>query len=202
MLTLLDDAVGAVVEQLKKQNLIENTLIIFTSDNGSHYEGGYKPELLGSNAPLRGGKRDLYEGGIRIPFITSWPDAIKPGQTSDHPSAFWDFLPTVCKLTESPVPKNIQGISFAPTLLGKGEQKKHGHLYWEFQEKAGRRAIQQGDWKLVQYNLSKPNKLTTELFNLAEDIGENKDLSKAHPEKLAELLKLIETARVPSELFP
>lgn len=202
MLTLLDDAVGAVVEQLKKQNLIENTLIIFTSDNGSHYEGGYKPELLGSNTPLRGGKRDLYEGGIRIPFITSWPDAIKPGQTSDHPSAFWDFLPTVCKLTESPVPKNIQGISFAPTLLGKGEQKKHGHLYWEFQEKAGRRAIQQGDWKLVQYNLSKPNKLTTELFNLAEDIGENKDISKAHPEKLAELLKLIETARVPSELFP
>ncbi len=202
MLEVLDDAVGAITAQLEKQGLLEDTLIVFSSDNGPHYEGGYDPDLLDSNGPLRGGKRDLYEGGIRIPFITSWPASIKPGQTSDHPSAFWDFLPTVCEITGSPVPENIQGISYAHTLLGKGDQKKHDTLYWEFHEKDGRRAIRQGDWKLVQYNLSKPGKLTTELFNLSDDLGEEHDLSGKNPEKLAELLRLINAARVPAPLFP
>ena len=202
MIKVLDDAVGAISAQLEKQGLLEDTLIVFSSDNGPHFEGGYHPDLLDSNGPLRGGKRDLYEGGIRIPFITSWPAAIKPGQTSDHPSAFWDFLPTVCEITESPVPENIQGISYAPTLLGSGEQEKHETLYWEFHEKDGRRALRQGDWKLVQYNLRKPDNLTTELFLLSEDLGEENDLSKKNPEKLAELLGLIEAARVPAPLFP
>ncbi len=202
MIEVLDDAVGSISAQLGKQGLLEDTLIVFSSDNGPHFEGGYHPDLLDSNGPLRGGKRDLYEGGIRIPYIISWPAAIKPGQTSDHPSAFWDFLPTVCEITDSPVPKNIQGISYAPTLLGDGEQKKHETLYWEFHEKDGRRALRQGDWKLVQYNLTKPDKLTTELFLLSEDLGEDNDLSKKNPEKLAELLTLIEAARVPSTLFP
>lgn len=202
MLKILDDAVGSIVAQLEKQNLSQDTLIVFSSDNGPHFEGGYNPELLDSNGPLRGGKRDLYEGGIRIPFIASWPAEIIPGQTSDHPSAFWDFLPTVCEITGSPVPENIQGISFAPTLRGNGDQKKHDYLYWEFHEQNGRRAIQQGDWKLVQYNLTKPGKLTTELYNLADDISEENNLAKQNPEKLAELLKLIATARTPSDLFP
>ena len=202
MLKILDDAVGQIAAELEKNDLLKDTLIVFSSDNGPHFEGGYEPEIFDSNGPLRGGKRDLYEGGIRIPFITSWPAAIKPGQTSDLPSAFWDFLPTICEISESPVPENIQGISYAPTLLGKGEQKKHDYLYWEFHEKDGRRAIQQGDWKLVQYNLAKPDQLTTELFNLSSDIGEEHDLSKQNPEKLTELLALIETARIPSQLSP
>ena len=202
MLKILDDAVGEIAAELEKNDLLKDTLIVFSSDNGPHFEGGYEPEIFDSNGPLRGGKRDLYEGGIRIPFITSWPAAIKPGQTSDLPSAFWDFLPTICEISESPVPENIQGISYAPTLLGKGEQKKHDYLYWEFHEKDGRRAIQQGDWKLVQYNLAKPDQLTTELFNLSSDIGEEYDLSKQNPEKLTELLALIETARIPSQLSP
>lgn len=202
MMKLLDDAIGSVVAQLEKQGLLEDTLIMFTSDNGPHFEGGYKPELLDSNGPLRGGKRDLYEGGIRVPFIASWPAAIKAGGTSDHPSAFWDFLPTVCELIGGTAPENIQGISFAPTLTGKGEQQKHGYLYWEFHEQGIRRAIQTGDWKLVQYNLSKPDETTTELYDIGKDIGETKDLSKENPEKTAELLKLIESVRVPSENFP
>lgn len=202
MLKVIDDAVGSVVAQLEKQNLLEDTVVIFTSDNGPHFEGGYKPELLDSNGPLRGGKRDLYEGGIRIPFIVSWPASITAGGTTDHPSAFWDFLPTFCELTGQPVPENIQGISFAPTLTGEGEQKTHDHLYWEFHEQGIRRAIQVGDWKLVQYNLANPANTTTELYDLSKDLGETNDLSKQNPEKTEELLRLIKTARVPSQNFP
>jgi arylsulfatase A len=202
MMKYIDDSVGEIVAALKKQNLLNDTLIIFTSDNGPSIEGGYKAEYLDSNGPLRGTKRDLYEGGIRVPFIASWPAAIKPGQTTDHPSAFWDFLPTLCELVDQPSPKKIQGISFAPTLLGNGTQTKHSHLYWEHHEQNTRRAIQIGDWKLVQTNVSLPDKTTTELFDLSKDLSETTDLSKQQPEKTAELLKLIKRARVPSELFP
>lgn len=202
MMTLLDDAVGDIVAQLGKQGLLDDTLIMFTSDNGPHFEGGYKPELLDSNGSLRGGKRDLYEGGIRIPFIASWPAAIKPGGISDHPSAFWDFLPTVCELTGQPIPADIQGISFAPTLTSKGEQEKHAYLYWEFHEQGIRRAIQAGDWKLVQYNLSTPAKTNTELYDIGKDPGEENELSKGNPDKVAELLELISSARQPAANFP
>lgn len=202
MITIMDKAVGAIRSQLEEQNLLDNTIIVFTSDNGPSSEGGTNPELLDSNGPLRGGKRDLYEGGIRIPFIASWPAAIQAGQVTDHPSAFWDFLPTVCELTDQSIPTDIQGVSYFPTLLGKGEQNKHQSLYWEFHEKGGRRAIQQGDWKLVQYNVNAPNKTTTELFNLANDIGETTDLSLEYSDKVIELLELMDNARVPSENFP
>ena len=202
MMKFLDDSVGDIVANLKKQNLLDNTLIIFTSDNGPHYEGGYHPELLDSNGLLRGGKRDLYEGGIRIPCIASWPASIKPNQTTDHPSAFWDFLPTVCDLIGKPIPKNIQGISFASTLFGKGEQPTHPYLYWEFHEMNIRRAIQGGDWKLVQYNLVVPGKTTTELYDLSKDISERNNLADKYPEKTAELVKQITKARIPNANFP
>ncbi len=202
MMKYLDDSIGQIIATLEHEKLLENTLVIFTSDNGPANEGGYKTNYLDSNGPLRGNKRDLYEGGIRVPLIASWPAAIKPGQTSDHPSAFWDFLPTVCELINQPTPKDIQGISFLPTLLGKGEQPKHPHLYWEHHEQDFRRAIQVGDWKLVQTNVALPDKITTELFDLSKDLGETTDISKQHPEKTAELLKLIQTARTPSTLFP
>lgn len=201
MVTIMDTAVGSIVSQLKEQDLLENTLIVFTSDNGPAFEGGKLPEMLNSAGPLRGGKRDLYEGGIRIPFIASWPAMMEGGQTTDHASAFWDFLPTVCELTGQSAPTDIQGVSYAATLTGEGDQAKHDYLYWEFHERKGRRALQQGDWKLVQYNLNTPKQLKTELYNLADDIGETTDLSKSHPEKLSELLSLIDAARVPSKLF-
>ena len=178
MITIMDQAVGSIVEQLKAQGLYEDTLIIFTSDNGPAFEGGKTPEMLNSAGPLRGGKRDLYEGGIRIPFIASWPAVMDGGQTTDHVSAFWDFLPTVCELTGQPAPEDIQGISYVATLTGQGTQATHATLYWEFHAKNGRRALRQGDWKLVQYNLKTPKKIQTQLFNLADDIGENHDLSK------------------------
>lgn len=202
MMKYLDDSIGEIVATLKKQNLLDNTLIIFTSDNGPSNEGGYKTEYLDSNGPLRGSKRDLYEGGIRVPFIASWPASIKPGQTTDHPSAFWDFLPTVCELTNQSAPKDIQGISYASTLTGKGTQAKHPHLYWEHHEQNTRRAIQVGDWKLVQTNVDLPDKTTTELFDLSKDLSETTDLAKQHPEKTAELLALIKNARIPNKAFP
>lgn len=202
MMQYLDHSIGQIVASLKSQNLLENTLIIFTSDNGPHSEGGYSPELLDSNGQLRGSKRDLYEGGIRVPMIAHWPAVIKAGQTTDHPSAFWDFLPTVCELTAQPIPKNIQGISYANTLSGQGIQAKHPHLYWEHHEQNIRRAIQTGDWKLVQTNVALPEKTTTELFDLSKDPGETADLSKKEVVKTNELLKLINGARQPSELFP
>ena len=201
MVTIMDQAVGSIVNQLKDQGLYEDTLVIFTSDNGAAFEGGKTPEMLNSNGPLRGGKRDLYEGGIRIPFIASWPAMIDAGRSSDHPSAFWDFLPTVCELVDQPIPEDIQGLSYVPTLLGREEQVEHPYLYWEFHERGGRRALQQGDWKLVQYNVNKPAKLQTELYHLGQDIAESRDLAKSHPEKLSEMLKLIEDARVPSAEF-
>ena len=202
MMKYLDDSVGEIVSALKKNNLLDNTLIIFTSDNGPHGEGGFKPDLLDSNGPLRGSKRDLYEGGIRVPFIASWPASIKPGQTTDHPSAFWDFLPTICELTNQSTPTDIQGISYVSTLIGKSNQPKHPHLYWEHHEQNIRRAIQVGDWKLVQSNVALPDKSTTELFDLSKDIGETTDIAKQYPEKTAELLKLIKTARIPNKEFP
>jgi arylsulfatase A len=195
MMKYLDDSIGEIVATLKKQNLLNDTLIIFTSDNGPSTEGGYKTEYLDSNSNLRGSKRDLYEGGIRVPFIASWPASIKAGQTTDHPSAFWDFLPTVCELTTQSTPKDIQGISFASTLLGKGNQPKHPHLYWEFHE-------HNINWKLVQTNVALSEKSTTELFDLSKDISETTDLAKQHPEKTAELLKLINKARIPNKDFP
>jgi arylsulfatase A len=202
MMKYIDDSVGEIIASLKKQNLLDDTLIIFTSDNGPSTEGGYRAEYLDSNGPLRGTKRDLYEGGIRVPFIASWPKSIQPGQTTDHPSAFWDFLPTVCELIGQQAHENIQGISYVPTLLGKNNQPKHPHLYWEHHEQNIRRAIQVGDWKLVQTNVALPDQTTTELFDIGKDIGETTDLSKEHPEKTAELLELIRTARIPNKNFP
>ena len=202
MITIMDKGVGSIVDQLTKQDLLEDTLIIFTSDNGPAFVGGKKPDMLNSSGPLRGGKRDLYEGGVRVPFIASWPGGIAKGQTTDHASAFWDFLPTVCELTGQVNPDDIQGVSYAATLLGHENQAKHKYLYWEYlNSKGGLRALQQGDWKVVQCDVNK-SKRGVELYNIAKDMGERNDLSKSHPEKLSELFKLMENARVVSPLFP
>jgi arylsulfatase A-like enzyme len=200
MVEALDGYVGRVMAALEEKGVAKDTLIVFTSDNGSHYEGGYNPKMLGSSGPLRGGKRDLYEGGIRVPTIAHWPAGItKPG-TSDHASAFWDFLPTACELAGAETPDGIQGISYAPTLTGKGEQRAHDFLYWEFHESGTRRALRQGDWKLVQYDLEKNGK--PELYHLGQDLGETKDLAAGEPERVAAMLKIMDERHKPSPIFP
>ena len=200
MVDYLDMQVGEIVAKLKELGVYENTLIIFTSDNGPHLEGGADPDYFNSNGPLKGYKRDLYEGGIRVPMIAVWDGKIKPGQETDHISAFWDVLPTVAEITAAPTPENIDGISFLPTLLGE-KQNPHKYLYWEFHEKGGRKALRKGDWKLVSYNVKKPEKTTIELYNLVDDIGEENNVAAKHPEIVKELTKLMNSARTQSEVF-
>ncbi len=203
MINVLDDMVGEIVAKLKKLGIYENTLILFSSDNGPHTEGGAHPDYFDSNGPFRGYKRDLYEGGIRVPMIAVWHGKIEAGTETGHPSAFWDLFPTFAEITGAALPENIDGISFLPTLLGNREaQQKHEYLYWEFHERDGRKALRKGDWKLVNYNVFNPEKTTTELYNIATDPGEKNNVADANPDIVMELSKLMLSARNESELFP
>lgn len=202
MIVRIDDAIGKLLHQLKAQQLDENTLVMFTSDNGSHVEGGYHFEMLQSNGIFRGGKRDLYEGGIRVPLIARWPSGIPAGRTSAHPSAFWDFLPTACELAGIQPPSDIQGISYAPTLTGRGEQPSHPSLYWEFHEMNGRRALLIHPWKLIQYDLNAKPHGKPQLFNLDSDPSEKSNLAAEHPDRVREMFQKIKQSRIPSDRFP
>lgn len=194
MVNVLDDYVGEIVQELETLGIDDNTMIVFTSDNGPHVEGGHDPDYFNSYGTLRGYKRDLYEGGIRVPMIATWPGKIAAGTASDHISAFWDFLPTVADMIGKPLENEVDGISMLPTLLGKGEQKAHKFLYWEFPAVGGRIAIRAGDWKAVQYNVSKENPRPIELYNLSDDLGETVNLAGEHPEIVSELDRLMKSS--------
>ncbi len=202
MVTMLDRDVGRILDLLDELNLSKNTLVLFSSDNGPHHEGGADPVYFNSNGPLRGIKRDVYDGGVRVPFIARWPGVIAPGKVSPHIGAFWDILPTCAELTGAETPQNLDGISFAPTLRGDAaHQKQHDYLYWEFFEQGGRQALRAGDWKGVRMNVLKNQDAPLELYNLAEDVGEQHDIAAANPEIAARLRKLMCNARTPSEDF-
>lgn len=202
MVTLLDKQVGEVLAKLKELGLEKNTLVIFTSDNGPHHEGGADPDYFNSNGIYKGYKRDLYEGGIREPMIAWWPGKIKAGTTNNHISAFWDMMPTFAEMAGVKPPKNIDGISMLPTLLSKKGQKQHDYLYWEFHEGGGKKALRKGDWKLVSRFINKPDKTTMELYNLKTDPGEKKNVAKKHPDILKELITLMASARTESKVYP
>ncbi|RKD90598.1 arylsulfatase [Mangrovibacterium diazotrophicum] len=202
MVSVLDDEVGEIMAKLKELGIDDNTLVIFSSDNGPHIEGGADPDYFDSNGPLKGYKRDLYEGGIREPMIARWPDKIAAGSSTDLISAFWDVMPTFAELVGAGKPTNIQGISFLPTLLNEPGQKKHDYLYWEFHENGGRQAIRQGDWKYVSYNVSDPEKQTLELYDLSKDPGEEHNLAAEHPEVVEEMQQILWAARTESAEFP
>ncbi len=202
MINVLDDQVEEIVAKLKELGIYENTLIVFSSDNGPHLEGGANPRYFNSNGPLRGYKRDLYEGGIRVPMIAVWEGKITPGTETSHPSAFWDVYPTFAEITGAKTPDNIDGISFLPTLLGnEDEQEKHEYLYWEFHERGGRKALRKGDWKLVNYNVFDTSKTTVELYDIATDPGEKNNVAETNPEIVSELTELMKSARIESEIF-
>jgi arylsulfatase A-like enzyme len=201
MVTLLDEQVGQVIDKIRELGLSENTLVIFTSDNGPHLEGGADPDYFNSNGIYTGYKRDLYEGGIRVPTIAWWPGKIAANTATDHLSAFWDVYPTVAELTGQEIHDSVDGISFLPTLLGKEGQQEHDYLYWEFHEKNGRQAIRKGDWKLVRYDVFSPEKITTELYNIAEDPSETMNVAKEKQEITEELLHLMQGARTESTVF-
>jgi len=201
MVSRMDWEVGQILDKLRETGLAPNTLVLFASDNGPMNEGGHNRDFFHSSGPLRGGKRDLYEGGIRIPHIAWWPGKITQGTTTDHPSAFWDFLPTACDLAGTTAPKDTDGISYLPTLLGNtNQQRKHEYLYWEFHEQGGKRATRFGDWKAVQNGMSKEPFGNIELYNLATDIAEAHNIAREHPDIISQANEIFSTARTPSEV--
>jgi arylsulfatase A-like enzyme len=202
MVTCLDDAVGQVLTKLRELGLAENTLVFFASDNGAMSEGGWDRDFFQSSGPLRGGKRDLYEGGLRTPLIAWWPGRVAAGGVTDHLSAFWDFVPTACELAGIEAPADTDGISYVPTLVGRpSEQRRHDYVYWEFYEQGGKQAVRQGDWKAVRLNALRPARATIELYNLAEDLGETRDVAAEHPEAVARLTAIMRAAHVDSDRF-
>lgn len=201
MITLLDDQVGEIVAKTEELGIADNTLIIFTSDNGAHQEGGADPNFFNSNGLYRGHKRDLYEGGVHVPMIAYWPGKVKAGATTDLISAFWDMVPTFTELAGVSAPENADGISILPTILGEGEQAQHPYLYWEFHERGGRIAVRMGKWKGVRYNVFKQPNRPMELYDLSKDPGEKKDLARLHPEVVQQIATIMEQARTPSEVY-
>lgn len=197
MIQYMDESVGKIFTKLKEMGIDENTLVIFTSDNGPHSEGNHSSSLFHSSGILRGEKRDLYEGGIRVPFIARWPAKIPPGSISDHVSAFWDYLPTFCDIADLAKPVQTDGISFISALTGNfRHQKKHHYLYWEFYEMGGKQAVRKDHWKAVRLNTRFSN-TTIELYNLEKDPSETHDISSLYPKKLAELEAIMEAAHTP-----
>ena len=196
MVTRLDTHVGRVLAQLDKDGLADNTIVFFASDNGPHQEGGHDPKFFASGGPLRGIKRDLYEGGIRIPMIARWPGKIRPGTTSDFAWAFWDFLPTAAELAGASPPTGIDGISVVPALMGR-PQAPHAYLYWEFYENGFQQAVRMGNWKGVRLKTGAP----VELYDLSRDIGEKDNVAASHAETVTEIEKIMATAHVDSPQY-
>lgn len=202
MIAYLDETVGSVLDKLDELNLSDNTVVFFTSDNGPHKEGGADPDYFDSNGPLRGYKRDLYEGGIRVPLLVSWPGVIAAGSHSDHISAFWDVFPTLCQLAGlDPGDYPTDGISMLPTLTGRGEQQAHDWLYWEFHEMGARVAVLQYPWKGVRYQVNQHPDGPLELYHLVDDPGEQHNVAEQYPEKVRELNELMRSSRIASETF-
>ncbi len=200
MISYLDEQVGLLVEQLKELGVYENTFIIFTSDNGPTYNGGTDSPWFDSGGPFKSeygfGKGFVYEGGIRVPLIASWPGTIKPGSTSDLVSAFWDWLPTLCEISGIKTPDDIDGISFLPELKGQ-KQQQHQYLYWEFPEYGGQQAVLLGKWKAIRKNMQKGNKIW-ELYNLELDPVESTDVAANHPSVIKEVEEIVKKEHVKS----
>lgn len=201
MITRMDGDMGRLFRLLKELQIDENTLVIFTSDNGPHHEGRHTVEFFDSNGRLQGSKRSMHEGGIRVPMIARWPGTIAEGVTSGHPSAFWDFLPTACELAGVASPPDIDGISYLPTLMGQGDQREHEYLYWASSEGPTSVGIRDGNWKAVNYPGRDANRNKDDarpvvsdegwrLYDLSKDPGEQNDLASQRPEKLRQLVEM------------
>ena len=202
MVSEVDKNVGQIIDLLKKEGIWENTIFIFSSDNGVHCVGGHEPDFFDSNGSFRGYKRDLYEGGVRAPFVVNWPAVIKEKRTTDNISTFWDFLPTVAEIVGADVPEGIDGISYLPVLKGADKNpKQHEYIYYEFYEQGGKQSVMKNGWKLVRLNMSKPGKLVEELYNLNTDPDESDNIIASNPEKADELRKIAMEARTDSKHF-
>jgi arylsulfatase A-like enzyme len=198
MISRLDRDVGRVMERLKQHGLDRNTLVLFSSDNGPHEEGGNKAEFFQSSGPLRGIKRALYEGGIRVPLIARWPGRVPSMAVSAHVGSFADVMPTAAELLGVPMPAKTDGISFYQVLTGHAiGQKTHPYLYWEFYEKGSAQAVRMGQWKGV----AQPFGGEIELYDLTSDIGETRNVAAEHPDIVAKIRAATKESHVPSPIF-
>lgn len=202
MVSYLDEQVGDIVAELKKLGLYENTLILFSSDNGPTYNGGSDSAFFESASPFKSeygwAKGFTAEGGIRVPMIASWEGTIRGGRTSQHVSAFWDVLPTLCEVAGAPLPSDVDGISFLSTLMGQ-PQTAHEFLYWEFPAYEGQQAVRMGDWKALRKRIFKGNK-ELELYNLKTDPREQVNVANAHPEVVAKIEAIMKREHEPAVL--
>ena len=208
MITRFDLTVKRILDLVEELNLDENTIIMFSSDNGPHNEGGHRSDLFQCNGPLRGLKRDLYEGGIRVPTLVRWKGTVKPDSISDYIGAFWDLLPTCAELagvSATEYPENIDGVSFLSTLLGKTqEQKQHSYLYWEFHEQGGKMAVRMDQWKGILLNVNETlgkADAPIEVYDLKNDIGETKNVAAEQSAIVARFREIFKEAHVSSPLF-
>ena len=203
MISYLDDQVGLLVKQLKDLNLYDNTVIFFSSDNGPTYAGGSDSGYFDSAKPFSSeagrGKGTVFEGGIRVPLVAAWPGKIKPGSKTDHISAFYDVLPTLCEITGISIPVDIDGISFLSSLLGKNQDRKHEFLYWEYPSSSGQQALRMGKWKAIRRNLLKGN-LEIELYDLENDIREEHNVAANYPEVVEKIAQIMKNQHVEAEL--
>lgn len=203
MITYLDQQVGELVQKLKDLGQYENTLIIFSSDNGPTYTGGADTEFFDSAKPFKTsygwGKGFTHEGGIRVPMIASWPGKIATASESEHISAFWDVLPTLAEVAGTELPKHYDGISFLPTLLGKSQTQEHEYLYWEFPAYQGQQAVRMGKWKAIRKNIFKGN-MDIELFNLETDPQEQYNLAEQEVEIVAKMEQIMKDAHTEAEI--
>ena len=205
MITRLDAQVGEIMAKLEEKGLADNTVLIFTSDNGPHEEGGADPDFFNRDGLLQGKKRSTYEGGIRIPFIVRWPGKVAAGSVNDHQLAFYDLMPTFCDIAgienyetryANPEAENdsFDGLSFYPTLTGEGEQQQHEFLYWEFSE-TNMMGLRMGNWKMV---VQQGN---CKLFDLATDLHEDNNVADQHPEVVAKMKAILKSQHTDSSLF-
>lgn len=205
MVSSIDYYVGQILQKVADKNIDDNTIIIFSSDNGTHVEGGRTAQDVAyfqSSGEYRGVKRDLYEGGIRVPFIVRWKGHVAPNSQSNFRGGFWDLYPTFSEVAGVSLSKNdpLDGISFKNALLGK-RQKKHKYLYWEFHEFGGKQALIKGNWKAIRLNVSQDPKGKIELYNLKDDVSETRNLADKYPCKARKMTKYLDGVRTRSEIF-
>lgn len=198
MIAKLDRNVGEIAVLVKQLGLDDNTYIFFTSDNGPHKEGGADPAYFNSNGPLRGIKRDLYEGGIRVPMLVRAPGKVSAGQVSSIQWAFWDILPTLTDLTHSPTLSGIDGLSYSKALNGSTLKRQHDHFYWQFNEGGLQEAVLKGGWKLIRFK-RQGTPARFELYHLSVDISEAHDLAAKYPRRVKALSRLMLESKTPAE---
>jgi uncharacterized sulfatase len=195
MITRMDRDIGRILDRLEHHGIDDRTVVMFTSDNGPHDEGGHNTERFQPSGPLRGMKRDLYEGGIRVPMIVRWPGTTPSGAVSDHIGYFGDLLATAAELAGVNPPDNLDSVSFAPTITGRfAEQREHDHLYWEFYEQGGKQAVRTGKWKAVRMPIFDG---AIELYDLSQDLGEAQNVATAYPNIVKQMSAIMDEEHVP-----